>query len=127
MVAALGGPHDLIDRPEAHLPKAPIVRPVFAKKVGQVQSIDTRALGLAVIELGGGRRVALDSIDHAVGLTALAGKGAETGKDRPLAIIHARDDAGFDRAAEIVRKAYVLGKAPRRTPAVLQRVGPSLK
>ncbi len=80
-----------------------------------------------MIELGGGRRVASDKIDHAVGLTALAGKGAAVSKDRPLAIIHARDEAGFDRAAEIVRSAYVMGKAPRRTPAVLRRIGPAVK
>ncbi len=122
MVAALGGPPDLIDRPEAHLPKAPVVRPVFAKKSGKVQAIDTRGLGLAVIELGGGRRAAGDKIDHAVGLTALAGKGAGISKDRPLAMIHARDEAGFARAAEIVRMAYGVGKAPRKTPAVLQRI-----
>ncbi|MGQ0484290.1 MAG: thymidine phosphorylase [Hyphomicrobiales bacterium] len=127
MVAALGGPHDLIARPEAHLPRAPIIRPVFANKVGQVRAIDSRALGLAVIELGGGRRAAGDRIDHAVGLTALAGKGAGVSKDLPLAMIHARDDAGFERAAETVRSAYVLGQAPRRTQAVLQRIGPAVK
>ncbi len=122
MVAALGGPRDFIDRAEAHLPKSPIVRPVFAGKAGQVQAIDTRALGLAIIELGGGRRVASDKIDHAVGLTELAGKGASVSKDRPLAMIHARDDAGFERAAGILRKAYILGKARRPSPAVLQRI-----
>jgi thymidine phosphorylase len=127
MVAALGGPHDFVDKCETHLPKAPVVRPVFATKSGKVRAIDSRALGLAVIELGGGRRVAGDRIDHAVGLSALAGKGAAVSKDRPLAMIHARDDAGFERAAEIVRRAYVVGKAPRRTPALLQRIGPAVK
>ncbi len=91
MVAALGGPADFIAKPEAYLPKAPLIRPVFAKKSGKVHAIDTRALGLAVIELGGGRRVASDKIDHAVGLTALAGKGAAIAKDMPLAMVHARD------------------------------------
>jgi len=127
MVSALGGPHDLIDRTEAHLPRAPVIRPVFAKKTGKVQAIDTRGLGLAVIELGGGRRVVGDRIDHAVGLTALAGKGASLSRDRPLAVIHARDDAGFERAAEIVRDAYVLGKAWRKSPAVLQRIGSTVR
>jgi hypothetical protein len=37
-------------------------------------------------------------------------------------MIHARDEAGFARAAAIVQKAYVLGKAPRKSPAVLQRI-----
>jgi len=122
MVAALGGPRDFVDQCEKHLPMAPIIRPVFAKKAGKIQAVDTRALGLAVIELGGGRRVASDKIDHAVGLTELAGKGASVSKDHPLAMIHARDEAGFKRAAAIVQKAYVLGKALRKSPAVLQRI-----
>ena len=123
MVAALGGPRDFIDQSERHLPKAPIIRPVFANKAGKIQAIDARALGLAVIELGGGRRVASDRIDHAVGLTGLAGKGAGALKDHPLAMIHARDEAGFEKAAAILRKAYILGRARRPTPAVLQRIG----
>jgi thymidine phosphorylase len=122
MIAALGGPRDFINKCKMHLPGAPVIRPIFAGKAGRIQAIDTRALGLAVIELGGGRRAASDKIDHAVGLTALAGKGASASKDRPLAMIHARDEAGFERAAEIVRNAYVLGKARRRTPAVLRRI-----
>jgi thymidine phosphorylase len=64
------------------LPRAPIIRPVTAQGEGTVSHIDTRALGIAVIELGGGRRVASDSIDHAVGLTGL---GRASGQ-RPVAI-----------------------------------------
>jgi thymidine phosphorylase len=80
-------------------------------------------LGLAVIELGGGRRVAADKIDHAVGLTALAGKAAAVDKSKPLAIIHARDEASFERAQKIIRGAYVLGKPKRATPCVIERIG----
>ena len=57
MVSALGGPADFVENAEKHLPKAPIIRAVHAAKSGKIESIDTRALGLAVIELGGGRRV----------------------------------------------------------------------
>jgi thymidine phosphorylase len=86
-------------------------------------SIDTRSLGLAVIELGGGRRLASDKIDHAVGLTALAGKAAKVDKSAPLAIIHARDEASFTRAERIIRAAYTLGKPKRPTPSVIGRIG----
>ena len=127
MVAYLGGPGDFIDKPQSYLSKAPVIRPVFARKAGKVHSIDTRALGLAVIELGGGRRVASDKIDHAVGLTALAGKAARVGKDAPLAMIHARDEAGYEKAAAVILGAYRLGAAPRKTPVVIARIGPARK
>ena len=127
MVSVLGGPKDFVEKADTHLPKAPIIRPVLAKKAGKIAAIETRALGLAVIELGGGRRVASDRIDPAVGLTGLAGKGKALAKGEPLAMIHARDEASFERAAAIVQKAYSLGAAPRKTPAVIERIGPTGK
>ena len=63
-----------------------------------------------------------DKIDHAVGLTALAGKAAAVDKSKPLAIIHARDEASFERAQKIIRAAYVLGKPKRATPCVIERI-----
>ena len=85
MVAALGGPADFVDRPERYLARAPVVRPVAAPRDGRIAGIDTRALGLAVITLGGGRRIPTDAIDHAVGLAGLAGRGARVAKGAPLA------------------------------------------
>ncbi|MFZ5674048.1 MAG: thymidine phosphorylase [Pseudomonadota bacterium] len=123
MAAGLGGPKDLLENYTSQLPKAPIIRPVLAAEDGTIAFIDTRSLGLAVIELGGGRRVASDRIDHAVGLTGLAGLGASVGRDRPLALIHARDEASFARAAGIVRGSYRVGPAPPVSSPVLTRIG----
>src|SRR3546814_1023130 len=55
MVAALGGPTDFLERAHDLLPRAPIRRPVQAKAAGVLSACDTRAVGLAVIALGGGR------------------------------------------------------------------------
>lgn len=65
MVRGLGGPADLLEHPHQHLPAAPVVVEVHAKRSGQVGRIDTRALGFAVVALGGGRRRAGDRIDRA--------------------------------------------------------------
>jgi thymidine phosphorylase len=123
MVSRLGGPTSLIDKPHHHLPRAPIARAVHGAE-GIVSAIDTRALGLAVVELGGGRRRPGDTIQHAVGLAELAGKGDETGRERPLAIIHALDEESFARAAAIIRTAYIIGELPARKPPVHERIGP---
>ncbi len=124
MTRALRGPKDILEKHKSLLPKAPIIRPVMAEAEGIVSHIDTRALGIAVIELGGGRRVASDRIDHAVGLTGLAGLAAPAGRDHPLGLVHARDEASFARAADMVRKAYRFGKAPAVSSPVLTRIGP---
>ncbi len=124
MVAALGGPKNFIRDAQKHLPMTPIARPVFASSAGSIQSIATRELGIAVIELGGGRRVASDKIDHAVGLSGLAGKASKVDARTPLAMIHARSEADFVKAAAIVKASYVIGEAPKPTPVILERIAP---
>jgi thymidine phosphorylase len=105
MVATLGGPADLLERPELRLPQAELRQPVAPDRAGVVARIDTRALGVAVVGLGGGRKRTEDRIDHAVGLTAVAGLGERVGRDRPLAWVHARSESDADRAAAAVRRA----------------------
>ena len=73
MVAALGGPADFVETHRNHLPGAPLIRDIRAEEAGFVESIDTRGIGLAVVALGGGRTRPQDPVDHAVGLTDLAG------------------------------------------------------
>ena len=91
MVAALGGPTGFLDDFERHLRVAPTIAEIPADATGFVAAIDTRALGLAVVEIGGGRRRASDPIDHSVGLELLLGLGASVEPDTPLARIHAAD------------------------------------
>ncbi len=123
MVVVLGGPSGFSQSATKHLKKAALVRPIHAEDDGIVQSVDTRLLGMAVVELGGGRRVATDNIDHAVGLSQLAGKGTKLDNRTPLAFIHAESEAAFEHAATLVKKAYRLGTAPRRGPTVIERIG----
>lgn len=122
MVAALGGPADLLEKPAHHLAAAPIVKPVFAEAAGVVSEVDTRAVGLAVVALGGGRVRPQDPIDHAVGIVALAGLGDHVGGDRPLGIVHARDEAGWAVASARLRSAYRIGEAAPRGALVAERI-----
>ncbi|MBV9288342.1 MAG: thymidine phosphorylase, partial [Hyphomicrobiales bacterium] len=111
MVAALGGPKDFLQRARDELPRAPVVIEAKPQSRGLVTAIDVRAVGLTVVELGGGRARASDPIDPSVGLTELAPIGAEVSPDRPLARIHARHISAADAAADRLRAAYRLGEA----------------
>jgi thymidine phosphorylase len=123
MVAALGGPKDFVEGPDKYLKAASVVRDVSPKGEGTVAAIDTRAIGLAVVELGGGRTRPTDAIDHSVGFTKLAGLGATVGRDAPLGVVHARDAAAADRATEALRAAYTLGTTSQPNPTVYERIG----
>lgn len=124
MVTGLGGPADFMERYDSYLPKAGIVRPVYAAQTGFVTAMDTRELGLAVVAMGGGRRAAGDKLDYAVGLTDFIRLGQSVEADKPLALIHAQTEAQFAEAARMVQAAVKIGDTrPEALPEVYRRIG----
>ena len=109
MVAAMGGPADFLEKSESYLPKAPVVRPVYAREsAGVVISMDVFKIGMAVVALGGGRAVPTDKIDPAVGFSDFISLG-DSIVARPLAMVHAADDAAADEAEKALREAIRIG------------------
>ncbi len=106
MVAALGGPSDFVEHYDKYLVKAPVVRPVHAS--GIVTSIDTRAIGNAIIELGGGRRIVGEKLDLAVGFEHIAAIDTKVDEATPLAVIHAASEADAVAAERNLRAAVTL-------------------
>jgi thymidine phosphorylase len=111
MVAALGGPADFVERADHYMQAAPVVRDVAPARAGFVSAVDARAVGMAVIALGGGRVRIDDKIDVRVGFTDVAPIGARVGPERPLAVAHAADDASADAAIAALREAYKIADA----------------
>ena len=123
LVAAQGGPADFVDRWPDRLPSAPVVREVACDSDGFVVAIDGRALGEAVVHLGGGRLREGDRVNPSVGVSELAGLGESVQRGVPLAMVHAADEAAADRAVAAVMAAYRIGASePDEPPLVLKRV-----
>lgn len=118
MVAAQGGPLDFLHRWPDRLPAATVIRALEAGRAGVVAAIDGHALGLAVVEMGGGRMREGDKINPAVGLSALAPLGAAMAKGDVICMIHAATDAAANRAEAAVRRAYVLAEAGAANGAI---------
>lgn len=124
MVAGLGGPTDFISRVSHHLPIAPVTQEVRAPQTGHVASIDTRAIGVAVVTLGGGRIRPQDPIDHAVGVTALQPVGARMDEGEPVALVHARSHDDAAAAVRVIESAYGFSeRKPRTINPVFRRIG----
>ena len=122
MVVALGGPADLVERPDAHLPLPEVTLPVVPPRPGFVAAEDVRAIGLAVVGMGGGRTRADQAIDHAPGFTQFAPIGAAVGPDRPICLVHARNVAQAEAAAAEVRAAVTIANEPPAPgPVILER------
>ena len=123
MVVALGGPKKLVEQPWKHLERAPLQVAVAPARAGAISHIDTRAVGMVVVALGGGRTRPQDPVDHAVGLTELADLGDSVGADRPLAVVHARTQAQVDQAKVLLQAAFrVGGRQSKPNEPVLDRI-----
>lgn len=122
MVAGLGGPADFVENYENYLEKAEIIKPVYATETGIVSAMDTRAIGMAVVAMGGGRRVATDEIDYAVGFDEFIRLGEVADSDKPLAVIHARSEEQWEEAAKALRSAIKVGGEYTPTPEVYRQI-----
>jgi thymidine phosphorylase len=122
MVAAQGGPEDFLSCWRAYLPAAPVVRAFAAPHAGVLAAVDGRALGHAVIALGGGRHIETDRIDRAVGLSTIARIGARLAPGDPLCLIHAADETGLAAAEAELADAFTLADAATEPPLIHERV-----
>jgi thymidine phosphorylase len=82
--------------------------------------MDAKLIGLSLVGLGGGRKRPDEAIDLSVGITDFAQIGDEVGSRRPLCVIHARDEAGWDGAAERIRAAIRVGAERGAPPSIIK-------
>lgn len=105
LVEAQGGDPRVVDDPAGVLPAARGVTRIEAPADGVVATIDARAIGMAALHLGAGRRRKEDEVDPAVGLRVMAHVGDRVTRGQPLVeLLH--NDAGIDAASSLVRGAY---------------------
>jgi pyrimidine-nucleoside phosphorylase len=84
---------------------APILHPVPAIRTGRLVKMDAGLIGRACIALGAGRSKASDSIDCAVGVSAITKIGATVQANEPLLTIHARNAGTFQGALALIQQA----------------------
>lgn len=111
MVRAQGGD------PDATLAIAP-PDDLTADRDGVIAAIDTEALGLAIIALGGGRKKMGDPIDHSVGIEMLVRIGERVQRGQPLVRIFSRDRTQVDSG---IRKAITIGDEGRPPDLIVER------
>ena len=119
MITAQGGPADFVERWPDRLPAATVIREVPNPRQGYVVAIDGQSLGLAVVQLGGGRQFEGDRVNPSVGLSDLAGIGEDIGAGDPLCMVHAATEAQAETAIALVQAAYQLGETMPDDPALI--------
>ncbi len=123
MVTALGGPADFIEKYQSYLPQAVIIRPVFSPVSGYVCGMNTRNIGLSVIELKGGRAHPDQKLDYATGFSAFCQIGDYVDSQKPLAFIHAQTEDQFNHARkELLNNIQIGEDAPAITDPVIEKI-----
>ncbi|WP_022712440.1 thymidine phosphorylase [Pseudochrobactrum sp. AO18b] len=123
MVSGLGGPADFVERAAHYLPVAPLQVQVSAERDGYISAIDTRAVGMSVVALGGGRMRPQDQIDPSVGVTNILPLGSEVKAGDVLALVHAQTQDKADQAVQMVRQAMMLSDSePQLNPVIYETV-----
>ncbi len=112
MIRAQGGNADAV------LPVAPATN-LVSDRDGIIAAIDTEALGLAIIALGGGRRKMGDPIDHSVGLEMLVRLGDRVTTGTPLVRIFSKTP---DHVGPAIRNAIRIGETGHAPELIVQRI-----
>jgi len=122
MASALGAPTDFVEKADAYLPQSLHQKPIFAEGEGFVAAMDTRAIGLSIIELGGGRTVPNQPLDLATGYTDFVQIGAKIDVKTPLAIVHYQTEEQYEKAAQILKSSVLLSdtKPQIQSPILLK-------
>ena len=123
MIAAQGGDAKVCDDWK-RMPSTKQAKPIPAPKTGFVQSIECDQIGYAVIALGGGRRVAADKVDFAVGFEEPKKIGDAVKAGEPLMTMHYSNETQAAEAARMVLDAYKIEDKPvnTRSPLIVQKI-----
>jgi thymidine phosphorylase len=112
MVAAFGGPADLVDLPGRYIRDAPVIRPVFLQKTGFVSQMDCYAIGIALLGIGAGRKRPGDDIDHTVGASSFASVGSSVDATHPFCVLHAPSEEAWQHCAAAIETAVECSDIP---------------
>ncbi len=111
LIMAQGGDVDYVDAPE-RFPKARFVHAVPTSHKGYLAHTQADELGMAVVDLGGGRAKKGDPIDHSVGLVMHVKVGDYVEEGQPLFTVHANDADARDNAIARVSNALTFSEEP---------------
>jgi pyrimidine-nucleoside phosphorylase len=116
-----GGDPAFIDKPEA-LPSAPVQRELVARTEGWIERIDAETIGRASVEIGAGRKVKTDAIDHRVGFVLHAKIGDRVTAGSKLATIHAASEGSASQVEPAILGAFEISTTPVVSPPVIMDI-----
>ena len=119
MVAALGGPTNFVENPWESMAKANVITEVRAAQHGYIAQMDTRAIGMSVVGLGGGRTAPSQHVDHSVGFDRILPLGVQVNRGEVIARVHAKDEDAAKHAIAQFNNALSYSEEHPELPPVI--------
>lgn len=105
------GDSKVCDDPEMLFDKHLVKYQINSQTSGFISEIDTLAIGNAIVEIGGGRTKAEDSIDAAVGFAGGTKIGDEVRANETLGTLYCRDENQAHLISEKLQNAYKISES----------------
>ncbi len=121
LVEAQGGDPRIVDDP-GRLVRARHRFEYTSPAAGRLVRARADQLGRAALLLGAGRRTAVDTVNHAVGLTLHKKVGDEVAYREPLVTVHYDDEARLGEARPLLGRAFQVEEGEAARPALIHEV-----
>ncbi len=123
MVAALGGPKNILSSYEKDLSNNSSPKDIFGQNSGWVEKIHTRELGLTLIELGGGRKQVTDKINYGVGYDNVCSVGDKIDSSRPLLTLYSNNMEDNKKLEDRIKDCFVISdKEITKLPEIYEHI-----
>ena len=123
MVAALGGPADILSSYEKELEIKAIKNDIFIEKKGWVERIETRKLGLILIELGGGRKQVTDKINFSVGYENVVSIGDKIDPSKPLLTLFSQSKEDYENVRKKICDCFIISEnESKKIPEIYETI-----
>ena len=123
MVAALGGPKNILSSYEKDLSNNSSQKDIFVQNSGWVEKIHTRELGLTLIELGGGRKQVTDKINYGVGYDNVCSVGDKIDSSRPLLTLYSQIMEDDKKLEDRIKDCFVISeKEITKLPEIYEHI-----
>lgn len=117
-----GGNPDIIDNPDAILPKAKNSIKIKAGRTGYISLMRTRDIGIAAVMTGAGRNKKEDSVDHAAGILLHKKTGDYVKEGDIVSELLYNSSENIDEAATIMMDSCIISDERIKRPEIIKEV-----
>ena len=117
-----GGDAKICDAPEKLVDECLLKVEIKAHKVGFISEIDTKAVGEAIVGMGGGRMKIDDVIDFAVGFECVKKISDVVKMDETLGVLFCRDENQANQVYENLQNVYQINEEKPQNLSLIRKI-----